>query len=258
MKKFLYLMLLVCSSGSLNAQSLHHLNKDLPCIDKTYQVYVHVMWNEERMTNITADIIKEEIEGASMYFDPICVRFEVCKIDTFPDWNYDDYRTHPEYMSEIVSMIHEKNRINIYYISEFDDPNICGLARLKGIAMENSGVVYIKKACGSGTVAHELGHLFGLKHTFEGSGKELVDGSNCLTEGDGICDTPADPYVPFEPMTLYLEECEFISLKTDDYGDFYQPDVGNVMSYYPCACGFTRGQYLKMAQNYLNSNFKMW
>ncbi len=49
---------------------------------------------------------------------------------------------------------------------------------------------------------HEIGHFLGLHHThnrYRGCSSsnppsaELVDGSNCCTEGDFICDTPADP-----------------------------------------------------------------
>jgi len=110
-----------------------------------------------------------------------------------------------------------------------------------------------------GTLTHEMGHMFGLLHTFEGNGIELVNGSNCETEGDLICDTPADPFVEGDDMSLYIgEDCEFISIKLDSNFQYYQPDVGNIMSYYPCSCGFTRGQYLKMAETFLNSDPKMW
>ncbi len=43
---------------------------------------------------------------------------------------------------------------------------------------------------------HEMGHLFWLWHPYETQhGLECVDGSNCATAGDRVCDTPASPAV---------------------------------------------------------------
>ncbi len=244
---------------ALWGQELHHYHKELPCVDKTFQVYVHVVKDSLGNANITEDQLRADIEGASMYFSPICINFEICHIDYMDNYAFDSIAPEPIEDGRFKALMHEKNRINFYYIGTFEPPTKCGHASLGGIAGPESGLVFIKKGCGAGTVAHELGHLFGLKHTFEGNGKEWVNGLNCETEGDGICDTPADPYVPSDKMSDYIgPDCEFISLKRDSFQMFYQPDVGNVMSYYPCTCGFTHGQYLKMANSYLNSNFKMW
>lgn len=44
---------------------------------------------------------------------------------------------------------------------------------------------------GSTTPTHECGHALGLPHTFEGdNGNQCPVNNNCLTDGDGICDTP--------------------------------------------------------------------
>ncbi len=48
------------------------------------------------------------------------------------------------------------------------------------------------------TIAHEMGHYFGLLHTHEtANGTELVNGTNCGTAGDLLCDTPADGFHTF-------------------------------------------------------------
>lgn len=89
------------------------------------------------------------------------------------------------------------------------------------------------------TLAHELGHNFGLYHTFSTFGhpitQELVNGANCDTTGDLVCDTPADPY----PQSSF-DSCRYTGTATDANGDPYQPDVFNIMSYYQAAnlgCG---------------------
>ncbi|MEM8909477.1 MAG: M43 family zinc metalloprotease, partial [Bacteroidota bacterium] len=127
--------------------------------------------------------------------------------------------------------------------------------------LTSDGVVITKENLDE--IPHEMGHYFGLLDTFEGSGTELVNGSNCETEGDLVCDTPADPYVPGQPIENYVNVdlgCRFINPQTDANGDPYAPLVGNTMSDYPneCDCGFTNGQYLRMANTYLNGPTRMW
>lgn len=59
---------------------------------------------------------------------------------------------------------------------------------------------------------HEIGHYFGLLHTFEtvtSLTREKVDGSNCANAGDKICDTPADPYGKDPLNNNYGHESKF-------------------------------------------------
>ena len=191
MKKYiLSLIAAVMCSLSISAQDLHTLDKELPCINKTFSVYFHVTLDSLRTTSWDTEAMEAEIAATNQYFAPICAQFEICKIDTLENWSWDslsrDYR-----VDEINRLFYQENRINIYLVDRFDDPNLCGFANLGQIANENNAKIYIKGGC----LPHEMGHLFGLLHTFEGSGVENVDGSNCDLVGDLICDTPADPYI---------------------------------------------------------------
>ena len=114
------------------------------------------------------------------------------------------------------------------------------------------------------TFTHESGHCMGLKHTHEGEGEELVDGSNCLDVGDKICDTPADPG-PAAAGSIDNENacevdwdtCEIISCGTDENGDTYNPDVHNFMSYYSvCRESFTENQRQVMYCDYLLDGYE--
>ena len=126
------------------------------------------------------------------------------------------------------------NTANIYFV---DDPNgACGYFSpgADGIA--------IARSCSnpnSTTLTHELGHYFGLPHTFFGwenggvpSNPEKVTrgaGANCSGTGDYFCDTDAD----------YLGSrwsCPYNGSKTDVNGDKYHPDSSLYMSYSDDAC----------------------
>ena len=102
-----------------------------------------------------------------------------------------------------------------------------------------------------------MGHFFGLYHTFETSnGVELVNESNCVTAGDLVCDTPADPGLSNTPSP----DCQLAPYIMDVNGQWYVPQIGNVMSYYSedCTCGFTTGQLERMAFMYQTFRFYLW
>lgn len=102
-------------------------------------------------------------------------------------------------------------------------------------------------------LAHELGHVFSLDHTFPNMAgpvatDELVDGSNCSTAGDFICDTPADPGLTAVPNRVD-SLCNYTdTIYTDANGDLFQPDTRNIMSFapYPCYDHFSTQQLLQM------------
>lgn len=256
------IFVLISTQVALFGQDLRTFQEPLPCIDKKFTIVAHIVRDSFGNANITEDAINGSLGTLNTRFAPICVSFEICEFRYIDNFQYDDLDGvgGPEW-AELQVKYHAGNRINIFYIFSFEteDDNACGFAGLSSITNLGSSGIVLRKDC-LGSITHEMGHYFGLSHTFAGSGVELVDGSNCETAGDGVCDTPADPYVTNDPISDYVEDCIFINQKQDANGQFYSPDVGNTMSYYPsaCECGFTHGQYLKMANTWLSSSNRMW
>ncbi len=128
--------------------------------------------------------------------------------------------------------------------------------------------VLVRKASmlGESVLPHEMGHFFSLNHPFFGwesaawnaadhgnpvlsptspggiVPNELVDGTNCLGSGDGICDTPPDYLFGFHPSQN--GGCgEFTGGAMDPNGDLIDPMENNTMSYFEgCDYEFTEEQ----------------
>ena len=243
------------------AQDLLTKQRELPCLNKKLSIVAHVTVNDQGETNIEMDSIMAALDTLNKDFAPICVEFEICAFDTIANYQYDEVE--PDEWDEMQALYHQQRRINLFFVTSFPDTDTtyCGVATQGGLSnLENGGIVLLK-GCESPLIralSHQMGHYFGLNNTFNENGtmvtSELVNGTNCETEGDNICDTPADPYVHGTDPNTYVNlqlNCRFTNMQQDANGEFYVPDVGNIMSFYQaeCKCGFTLGQYLVMAAN---------
>ncbi|MCB0663306.1 MAG: hypothetical protein KDC24_11235 [Saprospiraceae bacterium] len=265
---FLTLSLLF-SAATLPAQVRNYTTQqsELPCLDKTFSVVLHVLKDTFGNINVQLADFNTNFNELNTAFEPICARFEICETRFIDNFQYDILSDDDEWQEMLVKE-HKPNRINLFLVAEsfLEDLRESGFATPNGIAeLETGGIVVVKNSLGpdSKTLQHLMGHYFGLLHTFENAPAELVNGTNCDTEGDLICDTPADPYRLGDDPASYLDTqvpCRFTLEELDDNGEYFRPDVGNYMSYYPeaCRCGYTYEQYLKMANNYLTSSPKMW
>ncbi len=103
------------------------------------------------------------------------------------------------------------------------------------------------------TVLHEMGHEFGLYHTFEDSvcGQSKCTPSSiykssynpCDQTGDFICDTPPD--FGWESCGLNFSSC---TLDSDCSSKSCAPDTHNLMSYYgQCRSNFSEQQWKTMS-----------
>ena len=118
--------------------------------------------------------------------------------------------------------------------------------------------VLIKQYTSKSSLAHEIGHYFGLKHTHRNydkgkSKQEPVSRTRknkkgerlCEVNGDKLCDTPAEPRL----SKCVNRNCEYTGEFRDQWGDLYKPDPTNIMgypAYRKCRTKFTRGQIAVM------------
>ncbi|SFE93223.1 zinc-dependent metalloprotease [Thermoflexibacter ruber] len=92
-----------------------------------------------------------------------------------------------------------KDYYNIWVVNKIDgnDGTVCcgsftaGYAYFPGAPANVDGTIILASQMTntSGTLAHELGHAFGLYHTFEGDDSGCPANGNCNTDGDKVCDT---------------------------------------------------------------------
>lgn len=144
--------------------------------------------------------------------------------------------------------------INVYVVH-----NVSGAAAYALFPSFHGGVrdgLVVSSNSGSATLmTHELGHYFGLYHTFQGG----CENGNCLESGDHVCDTPPKATAGTAGGSCAVPNNSCLTDEDDDHdhnplratalggiGD--QPDgLENYMDYTgACYGGFTQGQKERM------------
>lgn len=219
-----------------------------------------------RRTNGTDGLTAIELNSAISVMNDIYVsagiEFFLCDgINYIDDDAFFDYETNEE--GALTSPNNLANTINIYFTNSVVSSNsgggLCGYAYFPGgpetILMANSC------ATNGSTLSHEVGHFFALSHTHGnsnvvGSTTELVDGSNCDSTGDNICDTPADPQLGSSNVSF---SCDYTGFAQDANNQQYQPDPENLMSYSrkQCRSIFSPQQYARINAIYQVSRSNM-
>ena len=178
---------------------------------------------------------------------------------TTVDYINDDNLYNFQQLSDESSLLSHNvtNVVNVYYVNTVvtnAGNNVGGYAFFPW--MSNPSIHYIIIPLGNSvdnsTLSHEMGHFFGLLHTHEtANGTEFVNGSNCSTTGDLLCDTPADPGL----QSCTNSSCQYTcTSSTDPNGQHYSPLVNNLMSYARSSCRqlFTNKQNSRINFYYVN------
>lgn len=221
-------------------------------------VKVHIVRRSNGSGGLTLAQLNNAFSTLNSFYANANMEFQICNgINYIDDDSYYNFDTTQE--NALTTAHSVSNIINIYFVNDaiYSGNSVCGYAYLPNgpdtIVMVNSC------ALNGSTLAHEIGHYFNLLHTHGGSNKELVDGTNCSSEGDLICDTPADPKLSYSNVN---SSCNYTGTSTDANGAAYTPPISNVMSYSRknCRIEFTPKQYARiyatfqLERNYITCN----
>lgn len=158
-----------------------------------------------------------------------------------------------------------KNSINVYFVNVLELNLLFTKIHYRGMYNSLNNTIIIIRHSTQTTLAHEIGHYLGLYHPHrnweKGKNKQEAvsrtlkkgDKLNCECNGDYLSDTPAEPDLRF-----YTDkDCDYTGLLKDDWGDFYQPNTNNIMSYpsnSQCRSNFTTLQKAVMLFTIHNLN----
>lgn len=211
---------------------------------RSISLFMHIIVVDKTPTSTPAQL-QQMVDIANQYFAPANMHFTICGFDYvfLPDnmtgWG-------PGFTNMMADNYDRDGNINVY--TTFDIPFAAGAATFPSPGSPDQ--IYLVSYLFSpnfpiqqtgGIFAHELGHVFSLPHTHANMAgpvgtDELVNGSNCATAGDFICDTPADPILSAVPGRVD-SLCNYTdTVYTDANGDLFQPDTRNIMSYAPYSC----------------------
>lgn len=212
-------------------------------------IKIHVIRNSDGSGGLDVYDLENAIKNLNTIYSEAFMEFYMYQDINFIDES--DYVHFEKGEDEnLMKTDYKSGIINIYftdYIENNSGSSICGYS----VNNKNSHMIIMKNGCtpNDSSLAHEMGHVFSLMHTHGISNKEmtseLVDGSNCDTDGDGICDTPADPGLSGSKIDNF---CGYNGNETDINGDVFSPDTENIMSYSRKACRnhFTPQQLARM------------
>ncbi|MCH2046436.1 MAG: DUF4384 domain-containing protein [Saprospiraceae bacterium] len=219
-------------------------------------VKMHIARKSDGSGGITVADSKEMINKLNSYFLNSNLRFVL-----LADYNYinqdDFYEMNKENEEELIKDYELPTVLNIYVVGKIktERNTYNGYTYLPSEKPKNRIFITIKGVENGVSLLRQIGHYFSLYPTHgpnEGQRtEESVDGQNCATAGDEICDTPADPRLDLRSID---SRCGFIGKQKDGNHKFYRPHTDNIMSDNPkdCRNRFTPEQYKRImyaAQN---------
>lgn len=218
-------------------------------------IKAHITRTSTGTGGLTTTQLTAAIDSMNNYYINANMQFYLCG-----GINYIDNNTYYNFNSSDETVMHaahgQANLINIYFCNTVSSgtSNLCGYAYYPG----GPDVILMANSCAinGSTLAHEMGHFYSLRHTHGGSNgtltSELVNGSNCSSAGDFVCDTDADPQLGNSNVSsscVYNGTAPYTGgVATDANGTAFTPNPNNIMSYSRKSCRdfFSVGQFARI------------
>lgn len=236
------------------------------CPNKTISLSIHVVIDTADMAVATPGQIQASVTALNLKFSPMCVQFKICNYDSVWESIY-NLKTAENYLTEMTTKYNIPNTINVYY-SNSCSPLWGSLDGSSGLTTSANDLTRMNdslfrdfmliNAIDLSAINHQMGHFFGLYDTFATPGGigEFANGKNCMSAGDSICDTEADPAT----FAATMVNCHLTSPTKDANNEYYTPPVCNLMSFYPAGCVkyFTPEQFNRMLSVFYSKRNYLW
>lgn len=215
-----------------------------------YPIQFHVLRRSDGTGGLSAATVNGLLTSFNTHYAPAKLQFFQCGPINFI--NSDTYFSLTTSEESAMGAAHDVSKVINIYLVDYAG-GYCGWTRLPPSKIDR---IILKNSCATNgsTAIHEVGHYFSLYHTHgktnTGTTDELVNGSNCSTAGDDVCDTPADPNLSGKVNS----SCAYTGTATDANNQVYTPDPKNMMSYSRKACRtkMTAGQFARVAYSAAN------
>ena len=226
-----------------------NFNKSNGTIKNAIPIKAHVIRSSNGTGGIEVSKLNSLIDEINAIYAGAYMEFFICDGINYID-NDGFYYFNKRDEEALIDVNNSNGLLNIYFTNSIENSSnesICGYSN----NARNSDLILIQNDCATNgsSLAHEIGHFFSLMHTHGPDNDklttELVSGENCDTDGDGICDTPADPMLDNNNTDNF---CDYIGNKKDANGNLFNPDTNNMMSYSRkgCRSNFTPQQLARM------------
>src|SRR5690606_28653847 len=211
-------------------------------------VKIHIVRNSKGNDGLDIQDLNMAVENINSIFKDIYIQFSIDgNINYIDNDAFNTFKKSEE--NQLTKNNYTKRALNIYFLKNIKNDaqnSICGYTNIN----KNANIILIKNSCVTNdtSLAHEIGHFLSLMHTHgpdDNKTTELVNGTNCDTDWDGICETPADPKLDTYNVNNF---CDYIGTSKDANGDKYNPDTQNIMSYSykGCRTHFSKQQQARM------------
>jgi len=210
---------------------------------------ISIIMNRKGLPGVSRSDIDFSVDLASSYFRNAGMEFYIDTIQYISDYNY-SFITYNKLRKELLTKHAFSNSINIFFADSIKMGSNASYGFTYFPDEPDSNYIFLDKDCSRGNfLTTMLGHYMGLLSTHEAAGgREMVNGENCASSGDLICDTYADP----DLFNQVIDSCKYIGNTRDETGIYYIPSVANIMSNSAdkCKCILTPMQYRRIYYYY--------